>query len=44
MIKGLSHLFDNEFMTAKAIFEAKADWYAKLREKKIVKIFIEQTL
>lgn len=28
VIKGLNHLFDNEFMTAKAIFEEKADWYA----------------
>jgi hypothetical protein len=25
VIKGLNHLFDNEFMTAKTIFEEKAD-------------------
>lgn len=26
VIKGLEHLFDNEFMAAKTIFEEKADW------------------
>jgi hypothetical protein len=35
VFKGLSYLFDNQFMAAKSVFEEKADWYGYQVKTKI---------